>query len=94
MAQPNPPLYARTSEIVGTDVDGEVVLLNPISWNYFELDNIGSSIWELLETPQSLPSLVDTLMGKFNVDRARCLSDAQQFLDALITHGLVAVVEA
>jgi Coenzyme PQQ synthesis protein D (PqqD) len=87
-------LYARTTEIIGTDVDGEVVLLNPVSWNYFELDNIGSAIWALLEPPQSLPSLVEALMVRFTVDQARCLSDAQTFLDALIDHGLVAVVEA
>ena len=93
MAKSDLPRYARTGDIIGADVDGEVVLLNPVSWNYVELDTIGGSIWELLETPRSLASLVDALMVKFDVDRARCLADAKAFLDALIAQGLVAVVD-
>jgi hypothetical protein len=93
MATPDLPLYARTTDIIGADVDGEVVLLNPVSWNYVELDNIGGSIWALLETPRSLPALVDALMVKFDVDQARCLIDAKTFLDSLIAQGLVAVVD-
>jgi hypothetical protein len=95
MAQPDSPtpLYAHTNDIIATDVDGEVILLNPKSWNFFEFDRIGGSIWKHLETPRSLPSLVDTLMVDFDVDQARCLGDTKIFLDALIAHGLVAVVD-
>jgi hypothetical protein len=95
MADANSPtrLYARTSNIIATDVAGEVVLLNPASWSYYDFDKVGTSIWTLLEVPRSLPSLVEALMVDFNVDEARCRSDTKEFLDDMIGQGLVTVVE-
>ena len=87
------PLYSRANDVIGADVNGEVVLFSQESWSYVELDEIGRSIWSLLETPRSLPALVEALVAEFDVDQARCLHDARAFLDTLIEQGLVAVVE-
>lgn len=87
-------LYRRATEFIATDVEGELVLLHTLSWNYFEFDKIGASIWALLDVPQSLPALVDALMAKFDVDEARCRADTKAFLDDMIGQGLVIIVKA
>lgn len=86
-------LYARSPDIITTDVAGEAVLLNTKSWCYFEFDKTGGAIWALLEVPRSLPSLVDALLVEFRVDRARCLADTSAFLDDMIAQGCVTTAD-
>ena len=86
-------LYQRTSEFIATDVAGELVLLHTLSWNYFEFDTVGASIWALLDAPHSLPALVEALMAKFDVDETRCRADTRAFLDDMIGQGLVTVID-
>ena len=83
-------IYARTNDVVSAEVSDSVILLNTKNWVYYEFDKVGTSIWELLETPHSLPSLVQELMQKFNVDEAQCTSDTRSFLSEMIEEGIVA----
>lgn len=84
--------YVHTSDAIATEMAGNTVLLDTQSWAYFEFDAIASSIWTLLETPRTLPNLVEALQGKFDVDKARCLDDTKKFLDDMIAQGLVTVL--
>ncbi len=86
---PEIPTYARTADIVAADVGGETVLLHTERWTYFEFDRVGTSIWELLETPRTLPSLVEALMSKYEVDEAQCAADTRDFLAQMIEQGIV-----
>jgi len=85
--------YVRTSDVISTDVAGDLVLLHTQNWNYFEFDKIAASIWKLLDAPRSLPALVEALVAEFEVDEAVCLSDTKAFLDDMIAQGLVTIVE-
>jgi len=38
-------------DVLSQEVDGETVLLNLNSENYFGLDEIGTRIWQLLQEP-------------------------------------------
>jgi len=84
--------YVRISNVVATDLAGNTLLLDAQQWAYFEFDRIASTIWAHLETPCTLPALVEALRGGFDVDEARCLHDTKHFLDDMIAQGLVTVV--
>ena len=83
--------FERTSDIVAADVAGEIVLLHTKNWNYFEFDKIGAAIWQLLETPHSLPELIQALMSQFEVSESQCRTDTEAFLDEMLAEGLVEV---
>lgn len=81
--------YARATDIVATEVDGTAVLLNTQSWVYLDFDRVGTAIWDLLETPQTMPALVAALTAKFKVDEATCAADTKAFLDDMVAQGAV-----
>ena len=84
-------LYARTSDVIEADVGGEVVLLHTQNWQYFEFDKVGAAIWNLLNTPSSLDSLVQSLTTKFEVGSEQCREETRAFLDEMVAQGLVTV---
>jgi Coenzyme PQQ synthesis protein D (PqqD) len=88
------PLYARATDVVATELEGTVVLLNTQSWVYLEFDKVGSAIWGLLERPATLPALVTALTGKYEVEPAQCQVDTKSFLDEMIEQGVVTVSAA
>lgn len=72
-------------DVVWREVDGEVVLLNVVTGQYFGLDAVGSQVWILLQSagPQgsNLHNLCSLVTGQFDVDTPT----AERDLTALIT---------
>jgi len=83
------PEFGRAPEVLGTEVAGEMVLLDSKNWNYVELDDIGSRIWELLNEPRTLSALVEELMREFAVSQEVCRCDTEAFLLDSIKNGIV-----
>jgi len=81
--------YCRAEDVVATELDGNILLLSPQSWRYLEFDKTGSAIWALLDTPRTLPSLVEALTVMFEVDEATCAADTKSFLDEMNAEGVV-----
>ena len=88
-AMVNSPKYCRADDVVATEMDGNILLLSTRSWSYLEFDKTGTAIWTLLDTPRTLPSLVEALTVKFEVDEATCAADTRSFLDEMIAEGVV-----
>lgn len=76
---------------VSTVVDGETVLMNVANGQYYQLDDIGSRIWTLIETPTAIAAVCDKLVNEFDVDRATCEADVLRLLDRLLANDLIRV---
>ena len=81
----------RVSEdIVVREIDGELVLLDLASGQYFGLDPVGTRVWQLLAENPSLGDAFDRLLDEFDVDAATLQQDLLTLVDALAANGLVA----
>ena len=79
-------------DVVWRDVDGEIVLLNLATGEYFGLDGAASRIWQLLDdTGVSVMALCDALSTEFEVDRATVDIDVTALVADLVSHQLVSV---
>ncbi|MBX3736134.1 MAG: lasso peptide biosynthesis PqqD family chaperone [Candidatus Didemnitutus sp.] len=92
-----PPLalttsVVRSSDQVSGDLDGKVVLLSIENGEYYNMNEVGSRIWALIEQPMTVAALVDRLLGEFEVERATCEREALAFLDQLQRDKLLRVV--
>ena len=85
---PSAPLV-RSSDIIASEVDGELVLISIQDGKYFGLDPVGSEIWRLLEEPRSTAALVEALKGQFEGDAAEIEGDALAFIEELASHALL-----
>jgi len=87
----NNSLIRRNPELVSSNLDGETVMMSIENGEYFGLDSVGSRIWELLETPIQVSSLVDRLLEEFEVSREECEIDTYDFLNQLLEKRLLIV---
>jgi hypothetical protein len=70
------------------EVDGEMVLLDMESENYYGLDAVGSDIWRLLAEGKSLEETVAELLEIYEVEEERLRKDLQAFVTQLVDKGL------
>jgi hypothetical protein len=82
---------ARPGNLVASEIDGEMVILNVDSGHFFQLNQVGSRIWEALETPVTTGALCRAMEDRFEVDEATCRSDLVEFIGLLSQHGLVGI---
>jgi hypothetical protein len=84
-------LVKSASDLVSAPVDGEVVILSVERGSYFGLDEIGSEIWQRLETPVRVDALCDALAAQYDADRPTIERDVLVLLESLVAEGLVSV---
>ena len=87
-------ILVRKAEIMAADMDGSTVMMDIHTGKYYNLGAVGGVIWELLEQPVNVETLIGKLMEKYNVSREQCEKDTVQFLQQLMSRGLVLEAEA
>lgn len=82
-------------DVVWRDVDGEIVLLNVVTGQYFGLDEVGSRVWALLQQDGEAGTLLATLQSRvtaeFEVDAPTALADLTALIKQLTDQQLVTV---
>lgn len=81
-------------ELIFQDLDGETVLLDMKSGQYFGMDETGSRIWKLLGEYDNLQEVLDALLAEYDVAADICRQELLAFLENLETSGLVTVETA
>ena len=71
----------------------EAVLLDADSGNYYGLNEVAARILDLARTKQTVESIVDVLMGEYEVEREVLYADVVHFVGELEANGLVTVGE-
>src|SRR5215475_12693067 len=83
---------APTDDTLINVIEGESVLLNLKSESYFGLDQIGTRMWSLLTTSDSIQAAYESLLDEYDVDADKLRQDMQDLIEKLIANGLVEVV--
>jgi hypothetical protein len=84
---------APAPNVIEQRVADETVLLDLSSELYFGLDPVGTRVWELLGSGQTVQAIYDQLVTEFDVDATRLLNDLRAVLNELRDAGLVVAVE-
>ena len=82
---------APTQDTLINVIEGESVLLNLKSESYFGLDQVGTRMWTLLTTSDSIQSAYEALLDEFDVGADRLRQDMGELIEKLIANGLVEV---
>lgn len=80
---------------VSADLSSEsaesVVILNLKDGVYYELKEVGTRVWSLLQQPSSVQSILDKLLEEYEVDAERCEADLLALAENLAKFGLVEI---
>ncbi len=85
-------VLARKAEIMTADMNGDTVMMDIETGKYYNLGTVGGRIWELLETPMVVSTLISKLTEEYDVTYEQCLNDTLPFLSDLTERGLITIV--
>jgi hypothetical protein len=81
-------MFQLAPNVLSRRVGDEMVLLDLDDDLYFSLDPVGAEILEALLSFSDEESAIDSLLGHFDVDRARLSNDVAALRRKLIARGL------
>jgi hypothetical protein len=80
-----------SEEVLSQEVNGETVLLDLDGESYFGLNDVGTRVWQLLKTKQTVAEMLGTLSEEYDVSREQLETDVSELLDKLTEAGLVSL---
>lgn len=75
-------------DVFAQDVDGEMVLLDMNTENYFGLDSVASDIWKLLQEGKTIQETYDALLAMYDVEPETLKNDLETFIKTLVDNKL------
>jgi 5'(3')-deoxyribonucleotidase len=82
----------RRKDILTTDLDGEIGMINIETGKYYSLDLVSSSIWHLIDQPISVKQIIEKLMEEYEVDEITCSQQTLDFLTNLHDKELIDIL--
>ena len=71
------------------ELDADTVILHLDSGLYYGLNEVGTTLWKLLQQPRRIHDLCDAVVAEYDVDRTTCQRDVETVLQRLAQAGLV-----
>jgi hypothetical protein len=88
-------VFIRNSEILTTDMDGEIVMMDVDQGLYFSLTSgVGASIWAVLKAPVNITQIITAICTEYDTTPEDCRSDIEGFVQQLHDQKLVKLATA
>ena len=86
-------IVARATRVAARKVAGEMVILSADDSSLYVLNGVGTALWEAVDGRTPLSGIVDDVICReYDVDRESARRDVQEFVTALISHGVLTEV--
>ena len=82
-------IVRRQGDWVSGKVGEQLVMINAETGDYMGLNEVGTRVWEMIETPRELDEVCALLEQEFEVAPEPCRTEVKEFLDELAGHGAV-----
>lgn len=84
-------VVVAVAEQVSSELAGETVILSLRDSTYYGLNEVGTRVWELVQTPMRVGAIRDLLLEEYEVEPAQCEADLLALLQELADRDLVTV---
>lgn len=82
--------YQFCAGVYDKNVNGKILILSPHDKsNVFELNKLGSFLWKNIEKSQSIETLTNKVVKKFDVSKKQARKDILSWLDEMISNELI-----
>ncbi|WP_066384673.1 MULTISPECIES: PqqD family peptide modification chaperone [unclassified Anabaena] len=86
--------YSRivaSQEQVSSELEGEAVILDVKSGVYYGLNQVGASVWNMIQAPKSIKEIQAALLAEYEVEPEVCERDLMILLEDLAAKGLIKI---
>ena len=80
----------RVEQVVTSELEGEMVLLNLATEEYYSLNEVGTRLWDLTDGKRTVAEMIDTILREYEAERAGVTEDVLALFQELTDEGLVA----
>ncbi|MGG6296556.1 PqqD family peptide modification chaperone [Leptolyngbya sp. AN02str] len=87
-------LIQASSTQVSSDLGGEVIILSLKSGIYYGLNEVGTTIWNLIQQPTTFEQIFKTVVEDYEVEAEQCKKDLLEILADMRKAGLLEVNHA
>ena len=87
-------LIVGKSEVLESDLDGEIIALDMDQGQCYGFNSSASSIWRLLKAPTSASKICFDLANEFNIEKQQCEPAVLKLLNEMNDQGLISIVGA
>lgn len=81
--------YRVSPTVIATEMPTGTVLVDSATGDCFELNRIGSRVWECVKRGEALDSLADALATEHSIERSVISRDIAALIDDLARHGIL-----
>lgn len=84
-------LIMAAKDQISSDLAGEAVILALRSGKYYGLNEVGASVWKLIQEPKTVNQVREALLEEYEVEPEICDRDLFDLLQELQSVGLIEV---
>lgn len=84
-------LTPKADEVAAKVIDGEAIIINLVDGSYYSMDDVGATVWDLIEDGCTVEQIVGSVTSSYAVDEEAARGDIEALCDRLLEEGLVAV---
>jgi hypothetical protein len=82
---------ARSKQVAARMLGGEMMIMSPRDTTLFNLNDVGSVIWESADGKTPLDDIIARLCAEFDVAPEVARQDAETFIQEMTGHGIMQV---
>ncbi len=71
------------------EIDNETLIFLPDEGTFFELNQVGSIVWNLCTGKNTVQSIIHTITNEFDINYTLCKKDVTGYLNELVRKGLI-----
>jgi hypothetical protein len=80
---------SQVRELIWKVVDGEAMILDVTSGDYFSLNRVATEVWTALQAGGELETIVEATAARYRTDRAKVEQDVVELVRDLEEIGLL-----
>jgi hypothetical protein len=86
-------VLVQDEEPTAANLDGGAVVLSVRAGSYFGFNQVATEIWDMLAAPCRVGQIFDSLAERHDVDCDTLTRDVTPFLQTLVAHRLLRVID-
>ena len=88
-------VFAKNEEdFLSTEVDGEMVIMNAHTGQYFGLNEVSTRIWQIIEGKSNLQDIIDILLKEYDVDKKQCEEETSKLVARMCQLRMLKIIDS
>lgn len=89
----NTILKRNSDDFLCTEVDGETVIMNAETGQYFGFNSVSTDIWNFMEDEITFNSLIEKLVSEYEVEKSVCDQQTRSVLASMLVRKIISKEE-